>query len=552
MVVRKNHSQPVIVHKNDVLSGRGVYIAHHPGNQRFRTLIKTYSDDSFCASYSTEKRAVAKEIIRHIHELSPPGRFLKFSDGGIPTAYNWNWMVLSESEAIKKTRQALRDCNRHDRTGYAYNIEVPTDVEVKAKIISDAGLTIKQRASAAVYIESKSLQKRRYYNADRYVANKIKDMTDGDIHPDLASQPFSTAAIVAVDKATQDQSTLLPPTKFGNAASHAATTPVFTPSENKNSKSPIQTNDTESNNGYTATNGNTNRYYGNSVTPIVEGQFDDAEDDSDDFVMPSKAPSPSPPVIPKLKTTSVDACNDLKAKQSVSSPPLMGQQYHTNASKHNCLSSNTITNLSTATKTVASNLYSNSNKNLTFNNNNIMFPHAPKSNAFSERMDQLKQVPSNAITTKHSTLKENAPPLDKEFGSNLGLMKTESLATVLPMKHTETNIDQVIEQASSLLLLSSTVQKRGNNLEQSTTATNCQKSLVKQVGIMCHAHEPSKASIKQEQNEQNCHNNTEQKTSQNDAATFHQDGGYQKPQIVKKVNVANIIPYHSCINNKAC
>jgi hypothetical protein len=140
------------VHCHDVLSGRGVNIAQHPGNERFRALVNTRYDESYCSTFSTsEKRALANEIIDHIKALDPPGRFLKrngksHSNRGLLGP----WEELTPKEIMKKTCQALRDCNRNDRTGYAVAVTVPRDVIQNAQQRSMSGLTLKQHAAAAV------------------------------------------------------------------------------------------------------------------------------------------------------------------------------------------------------------------------------------------------------------------------------------------------------------------------------------------------------------------------------------------------------------------
>jgi len=146
-----HHSQQIVVHDHDVLSGRGVNIAHHPGNQRFRTLVTTRTDETYCASYSaSEKRAVAEEIIRHIKDLKPPGRFLKREGRGqVSRGLQGPWEELTDKEVIKKTCQALRDCNRLDRQGYANGVSMPTDVVQSAQKRNELGLTGKQQAARA-------------------------------------------------------------------------------------------------------------------------------------------------------------------------------------------------------------------------------------------------------------------------------------------------------------------------------------------------------------------------------------------------------------------
>lgn len=147
-----HHGRPqIVVNDNDVLSGRGVNIAHHCGNQRFRTLVTTRADESYCATYSaSEKRAVAEEVIKHVKSLDPPGRFLKRDGRGqVSRGLSGPWEELSEREAIKKTCQALRDCNRLDRQGYAAGVNVPSDVQESARQRQSSGLTGKQQAARA-------------------------------------------------------------------------------------------------------------------------------------------------------------------------------------------------------------------------------------------------------------------------------------------------------------------------------------------------------------------------------------------------------------------
>jgi hypothetical protein len=146
-----HNSIPIIVHDHDVLSGRGVNIAQHPGNQRFRTLITTFQDQEYCTTYSAgEKRAVALQIIKHIKDLDPPGRFLKRDGRGQGSrGLSGPWDELSERESIKKTCQALRDCNRQDRHGYAKGVAAPGDVLKKVQEANH--IPAKERAAAAAH-----------------------------------------------------------------------------------------------------------------------------------------------------------------------------------------------------------------------------------------------------------------------------------------------------------------------------------------------------------------------------------------------------------------
>lgn len=148
-----HHGRPYIeVHDHDVLCGRGVNIAQHPGNERFRSLVNTRQDDSYCTTFSTsEKRALAEEIVAHISNLDPPGRFLKRS-GRSHTSRGLAgpWEQLSHRECIKKTCQALRDCNRQDRQGYAALVAAPIDVAASNEERAKSGLTLKEYAAAVV------------------------------------------------------------------------------------------------------------------------------------------------------------------------------------------------------------------------------------------------------------------------------------------------------------------------------------------------------------------------------------------------------------------
>jgi len=140
-----------VVTMHDVLSGRGISIAQHAGNERFRALVNARYDANYCTSYSLcEKRAVAEDIIAHIKSLDPPGRFLKRSNKGSASknarGLDGPWEELTKEESIKKTTQALRDCNRQDRVGYAAAVTIPEDVQKYAQVKSESGLSPKQLA----------------------------------------------------------------------------------------------------------------------------------------------------------------------------------------------------------------------------------------------------------------------------------------------------------------------------------------------------------------------------------------------------------------------
>lgn len=96
------------------------------------------------------KQALAKEIIGHIKNLNPPGRFLK-REGSSKNSRGLDgpWVEKSEKEVMKKATQALRDCNRQDRSGYAAQVEAPQDVQ--AEETKRSGVPLKEYAAAKVH-----------------------------------------------------------------------------------------------------------------------------------------------------------------------------------------------------------------------------------------------------------------------------------------------------------------------------------------------------------------------------------------------------------------
>jgi hypothetical protein len=139
-------SQRIVVHEHDVLNGRGVNVAQHPGNQRFRALVKSRSNNPFYSRYTrSAKIAVAEEIIHHIRNLSPPGRFLKH-----PSSVSNAWEKLTDKETLKKTCQALRDCSRVDRAEYAPHLSTPEDAEVSSAGVRNATALTNQASVAPI------------------------------------------------------------------------------------------------------------------------------------------------------------------------------------------------------------------------------------------------------------------------------------------------------------------------------------------------------------------------------------------------------------------
>lgn len=86
----------------DVVHGKGFSINMRPGNKRYRSLIEMVKSD-YDAAPKSLKGMYGNQIVNHIYNLSPPGRFLRKDDtSGI-------WVEVGKEEAVRKARQALRD-----------------------------------------------------------------------------------------------------------------------------------------------------------------------------------------------------------------------------------------------------------------------------------------------------------------------------------------------------------------------------------------------------------------------------------------------------------
>lgn len=153
----------IIVTDHDVLKGRGVHISSHPGNKRFRALVQARYDGRYCSGFSTsEKKALGEEIVVHIQSLTPPGRFLK-REGRCHSARGLDgpWEEMTGKESIKKACQALRDCNRPDREGYASKIPIPSDVLESTYNRVQSGISLKQHAAAVLRQQQQQSQSRK-------------------------------------------------------------------------------------------------------------------------------------------------------------------------------------------------------------------------------------------------------------------------------------------------------------------------------------------------------------------------------------------------------
>lgn len=98
---------------NDVLFGRGAPTFRHPGNVRFREMVKCRKAEYIAASQHEPKKAIAKCIIDQVVEQN--GRFLreiKTSDErraySIPSGTR-AWAIVDDIDVDNKVKQALRE-----------------------------------------------------------------------------------------------------------------------------------------------------------------------------------------------------------------------------------------------------------------------------------------------------------------------------------------------------------------------------------------------------------------------------------------------------------
>lgn len=93
---------PIEPHEHDVLMGRGGRNNQHSGNEILRQFARVQGEQ-YRISSKKGKSALSRYIVRQVHELNPPARFLKRIQ---QTAA---WEEVSDDTAREKASQALRD-----------------------------------------------------------------------------------------------------------------------------------------------------------------------------------------------------------------------------------------------------------------------------------------------------------------------------------------------------------------------------------------------------------------------------------------------------------
>lgn len=85
----------------DILCGRGGKSNHHVGNKRYRQVVAEMKASYRTIGSKSAKTDLSRAIVEHVQKYG--GRFLKFDKE------SRKYIVLTQSEARKKTSQALRE-----------------------------------------------------------------------------------------------------------------------------------------------------------------------------------------------------------------------------------------------------------------------------------------------------------------------------------------------------------------------------------------------------------------------------------------------------------
>lgn len=102
----------IAVNDNDVLCGRGGETNHHPGNVRYRALVKEMQHKYLLAK-RRDKPQIARKIVDVVRERN--GRFLKRCPN------RGEWREIGQNKAREKTSQALREGAPEIREIYGNN-----------------------------------------------------------------------------------------------------------------------------------------------------------------------------------------------------------------------------------------------------------------------------------------------------------------------------------------------------------------------------------------------------------------------------------------------
>lgn len=134
----QHYTTPIVPHENDILLGRGGNNNQHTGNQKLRELARVYSYN-YQISSKKGKANLARELVKQIHILTPPGRFLKKTRGV--------WEEVNDEYAKEKASQVLRDAVAGIKSYQKVDSTHDVDYQNKEQTSTYASTVLKPKAS---------------------------------------------------------------------------------------------------------------------------------------------------------------------------------------------------------------------------------------------------------------------------------------------------------------------------------------------------------------------------------------------------------------------
>lgn len=101
----------IIPHHHDVICGEGGQAIAHIGNLNYRELVERIKP-YYISTPNRRRRFMSLSIVKAIASQDPPGRFLR------KDKRSGKWILLSQEEAIFKTRKTFREKGINQRTIY--------------------------------------------------------------------------------------------------------------------------------------------------------------------------------------------------------------------------------------------------------------------------------------------------------------------------------------------------------------------------------------------------------------------------------------------------
>jgi hypothetical protein len=122
--------------ENDVMCGRGGETNHHPGNMRYRQLVKA-CQPAYIAAKRRDKPKIAEKIVHAVRKLN--GRFIK------KDPIKNIWIDVGNKKAREKTSQALREGAPEYRNGQSvddqHTPDSPPQIQPTAFMSNDSSQT---------------------------------------------------------------------------------------------------------------------------------------------------------------------------------------------------------------------------------------------------------------------------------------------------------------------------------------------------------------------------------------------------------------------------